>query len=307
MHRALSILSSARFAPPLPAALALSRILGESALDFARARARAGFGRGHLLEIVVYLPGGNGHTLESEAAEKLVRLLLGEELFERWIGSVRATPAVRGGLLTVLNENAEDRSALPIETLLDTVRAAIAGLKLGLPELSFEHGVDTDDWFAFELSPEPAADYAAQDDLAICLTRMPELKMCFLRGEPFFSGRFTRFGAGAGAGAGTLFTYLKYDTSETATEARLSERAKFEEASKRVLAEYGGGVVGIGFGVRYGYVDLALADPDSARARLIPELRSLEISKRSWILFCDSELEAEYLPVYPDSPPPCLV
>jgi len=63
-------------------------------------------------------------------------------------------------------------------------------------------------------------------------------------------------------------------------------------------------VVGVGLGVRYGYVDLALADPDCVRVRLLPGLRALEISKRSWILFCDSELKSEYLPVYADSPVP---
>jgi hypothetical protein len=307
MHRALSLLSSARFSAPLPAELALARIRGKSGLDFAKARARAGFARGHLIEVVVYLPGGNGHTRESEAAEELVRLLVGEELFERWVGGVRATPAVRGGLLSVLNDNAEERSALPIEMLLETLRAAIAGLKLGLLESSFEHGVETDDWFAFELSPEPAADYAAQDDLAFCSTRTPELKMCFLRGEPFFSGRFTA------CGSEVLFLYLKYDMSNmfgvsgmfgTTIEARLAERARFEALSKRILAEHGGGVVGVGLGVRYGYIDLALADPACVRERLLPELRALHISKRSWLLFCDSELQAEYLPVYPDSPEP---
>ncbi|HEY0463165.1 MAG TPA: hypothetical protein VGC79_03100, partial [Polyangiaceae bacterium] len=291
VHRALSLLTSARFAAPLPCELSLSQIRAESGLDFSKARARAGFARGHLLEIVVYLPGGSGSPLETETAEALVRLLLGEELFERWIGSVLATPTVRGGLLTVLNESAEDRSALPIETLLDTVRAAIAGLEAGLLESPFSHAADTDDWFAFELSPEPAADYAGQDDLLFCSTRTPELKKCFLRGEPFFSGRFTTTGA--------LFAYLKYDTQQTSPAARLAERARFEELLQRILPECDGGVLGLGLGVRYGYIDLALTDPDWVGQRLLPELRALAISKRSWILFCDSELEAEYLPVYP--------
>src|SRR3954471_14067198 len=105
MHRALSMLSTALFAAPLPCAPAVLRIRAESGLDFGKARARAGFARGHLLEVVVYLPGGTGSRLESEAAEDLVRLLVGEEWFERWIGSVLATPTVRGGLLTVLNES----------------------------------------------------------------------------------------------------------------------------------------------------------------------------------------------------------
>jgi hypothetical protein len=293
VHRALSILSSARFAAPLAAELACARIREQSGLDFSKARARAGFGRGHLLEIVVYLPGGTGTTPETDAAEDLVRLLVGEELFERWLGNVLTTPTARGGLLTVLNENAEDRSALPIELLLSSVRAAIAGIKAGslVPPLAN----DADDWFAFELSPEPAADYAAQDDLLFCSTRTPELKKCFLRGEPFFSGRFTNSGA--------LFTYLKYDSKGTAEE-RLAERAKFEQLIEQTLRREHGAVVGVGLGVRYGYIDLALTDPDCARHRLLPELCALGISRRSWLLFCDSELRAEYLPLYADSPAP---
>lgn len=296
MHRALAILNSARFDAPLPHDAALSQIRAQTGLDFTKAKARVGFARGHLLDVVLYLPGGNGNTLESEAAEALTRLLVGEELFERWIGSVAATPTVRGGLLTVLNENADERSALPIATLLEAVRAAIAGLKQGLMEVSFPPAAEADDWFAFELSPEPAADYAAQDDLLFCSTRVPEPKKSFLRGEPFFSGRFALSGA--------LFTYLKYETELVGSEARLSQRANFEQLVKRVLSERDGMMVGCGLGVRYGYIDLLLADPDCARQRLLPELRALGIAKRSWVLFCDFELEAEYLPVHADSPPP---
>lgn len=296
MRRALHILKSTRFDAPLPCDRALSQVRAETGLDFGKARARAGFARGHLLDIVVYVPGGNGNRLETDAAEELVQLLVGEELFERWIGSVVATPTVRGGLLSVINDRAEDRSALPIETLLDSVRAAIAGLRLGLEQLSFADTTDTPEWFAFELSPEPAADYAAQDDLLFCSTRVPEPKKCFLHGERFFSGRFTASEA--------LFTYLKYGTSETSLDARLAERSRFEQAIQRSVPESDGTVVGLGLGVRYAYIDLLLVDPDCARQRILPALRALGISKQSWLLFCDTELNAEFLPVYPGSPPP---
>jgi hypothetical protein len=296
VHRALSILNSVRFDAPLPCERAISQVRLETGLDFSRARARAGFARGHLLDIVVYLPGGNGNSFETDAAESLVELLVGEELFERWIGNVVATPTVRGGLLAVINETAEDRAALPIATLLDSVRAAIAGLKLGLAQAAFAHSADSADWFAFELSPDTAADYAAQDDLLFCSTRVPEPKKCFLHGERFFSGRFTASSA--------LFTYLKYDTSETGLEARLAERSKYEQLIQRVVPEREGTVVGIGLGVRYGYIDLLLADPDCARQSVLPALRALGISEQSWVLFCDTELNSEFLPVYPGSPPP---
>jgi hypothetical protein len=30
------------------------------------------------------------------------------------------------------------------------------------------------------------------------------------------------------------------------------------------------------------------------------------VAKRSWILFCDAELEGEWLPIWPDTPEPPL-
>ncbi|MES1177788.1 MAG: hypothetical protein ABUL62_25915 [Myxococcales bacterium] len=296
MHRALQLLRSAPFDAAVPCAVAVAKIREASGLDFRRARARAGFARGHLLDVVLYLPGGRGGAHEAEAAEDLVRLLIGEELFERWVGSVVATPTVRGGPLTVLNENSEERTALPIETLLETVRAAIHGLKLGLPELSFEASADTADWFAFELEPQPAPDYVAQDDLLFCSTRVPELKKSYLRAEPFFSGRFSNSGA--------LFAYLKFQALERTPEGRLRERARFEELIKSSLHEALGGLVGLGLGLRYSYIDVAVLDPDCVSERLLPALRAAQITKRSWLMFCDSELEHEFIPVYADSPAP---
>jgi len=296
VQRALSILSSARFSAPLSCALALSRIRADSGLDFSTARARAGFARGHLLEVVVYLPGGSGNTFESEAAEELVRLLLGEELFERWIGGVLATPTVRSGLLTVLNENAEDRSALPIGTLLDSVRAAIAGLRLGLRVLPPMAAEDSADWVAFELEPERAADYAAQDDLLWCSTRTPEPKKSFLQGEPFYSGRFCKSEA--------LFVYLKYEANESEPERRLAERTRLEELVSRTLGPAQATLVGLGFGLRYDYLDLAVADPSCIRKQLLLPMQAMKISPRAWFLFCDSELEREYIPVHADTPEP---
>jgi hypothetical protein len=296
MRRAFELLRDARFAAPAACASALAQVHRQSGLQLDKARARSGFGRGHLLEIVVYLPGGKGTPDETEAAEALVRLLVGEELFERWVGRVSATPTVRGGALTVLNTNAEERAALPIESLPETIRAAIAGLKQNLPALPELGATDSEDWVLFELEPEPAADFAAQDDLVVCSTCVPELKKCFLRGEPFFSGRFCNSNA--------LYAYLKYDSPEGTTAARLQERARFEDAFSRALGPEQAALVGLGLGVRYSYIDLAVLDADCIRERLLPALRAAKIPERAWFLFCDSELEREHLALYADSPEP---
>jgi hypothetical protein len=296
MHRALEILRTARFAAPLTCPLAVALVEAQWALDLSRARARCGFSRGHLLDIVVYVPGGVGSPRETEAAEELVRLVLGEELFERWVGSVSATPTVRGGPLTVLNTNSEERTALPVASLLEVVRAAIAGLKLGLSADPLSLQPESEDWVLFELTPEPAQDYAAQDDLVFASTRLPELKKSFLRGERFFSGRFSN--------SGELFAYLKYEGRAPSGEARLVERAAIEASLTGALRPEHGALVGLGLGVRYGYLDLALIDPGCVEARILPALREAGLGARAWLLFCDSELEHHWIGVHPSTPEP---
>ncbi|MEO8900141.1 MAG: hypothetical protein ABI488_00990, partial [Polyangiaceae bacterium] len=298
VRRAFELLHNARFQAPMACAAAVAQIRTRSGLDLSKARVRAGFARGHLLDIVVYVPGGKGTADETEQAEELVRLLVGEESFERWVGSVSATPSARGGPLTVINSNAQERSASPVHTLPETVHAAIAGLKLGLSPLAPSVSSDSDAWVAFELEPEPAPDFAAQDDLVLCSTRLPELKKSFLRGEPFFSGRFLNSGA--------LFTYLKFEFSGPNPEAWLAERTRLEEAALRAVHPEQAALVGLGLGIRYGYLDFAVSDPDCVSERLLPALRAANIAQRSWFLFCDSELEREFIAVHPNASAPLL-
>ena len=287
---------------PAPAQAAeLTQIVSElresTGVDLGRARVRAGFGRGHLLELSLELPGGSGSAREQAAAEELVRRLLGAPAFERWIGSLAVVPAPRGRLVVVSDEPKRPQ-ALALAELPATIAAARRGLYEGLPEQSHARASRDANWVLFELSPEPAHDYAQQDDLALATTSVPELKKCFLRGEPFFSGRFSRHGE--------LFVYLKYEGSGGEPEARLRERGKLEQALERCLRPELGALVGAGFGLRYGYLDLALSDPLAALEALPKALRAARAPKRSWLLFCDSELEDDYLAIWPETSAPYL-
>jgi hypothetical protein len=158
MRRAFELLRSARFAKALPCPAALAQIQLNHGLDLNRSRARCGFSRGHLLDIVVYVPGGVGSAQEQTAAEDLVRLVVGEEQFERWVGAVSAAPTARGGPLTVLNDNPEQRAAFPLSALPEAIAAAIAGLRLGLSAEPLPAHAESEDWVLFELTPEPADD-----------------------------------------------------------------------------------------------------------------------------------------------------
>ncbi len=76
-------------------------------------RVRAGFTRGHLLELVVSVPGGKGDDAERELAERLVWDIAGERRADDWIGGVEVEAAPRGGPLRVLRERPDDTARLP--------------------------------------------------------------------------------------------------------------------------------------------------------------------------------------------------
>lgn len=277
---------------------ACERVRKSTGVGFESARARAGFARGHLIDVVLHIPGGKGHEAEQRAAELLVLALLGEELYETWIGRVFAVPAIRGGPLRVLNDRDGEETTFPAAELAAAVVAAREGLLAGLAAVPHcdAAGAD-DDWTMFESTPEPAPDYAAQDDLVLATSRTPEMLKCFLQGQPFSSVRFSRHAE--------LFVYLKIDQAELAADRRLRDRTSLEDALDRALRPARlGCVIGNGLGLRYAYVNLALLEPSRAIALVSSRARELGVGKRSRLLFCDSDCEHEWLGIWPDSPPP---
>src|SRR5262245_33125677 len=116
--------------PPTPLPLALQRAKSRG-FDFTRASVRAGFGRGHLLEIVLQQPGSVGGDAERAAAKALVGELLGERVADDWVRSVDVTPAPRGGPLRVLAD-APGPAGFALAELGGAVAAAIAGVHDGL-------------------------------------------------------------------------------------------------------------------------------------------------------------------------------
>ncbi|HMJ16232.1 MAG TPA: hypothetical protein VK524_32685 [Polyangiaceae bacterium] len=255
------------------------------------AQARAGFSRGHLLDIVLYSPlfvdldEERGNTL----AEKLVARLLGERILDSWVGQVTAVATPARSSLRVLNSAESGHETFPIAELAQTVRAAIRGLYTGLPEPCW-NDPSAEKWTLFELTPEPASDYAAQDDLVLATTTRPEMLKCFLRGERFCSERFSRHDE--------LFCYVKYKSRVRSHDKRLAERSRLEDAFSGELARQKlGAVVGNGFGVRYSYIDLALGQAASALECVRQIANRKKLASDSWVLFCDTELENQWLPL----------
>ncbi len=274
------------------AAARIASVACEVGRSLGEARARAGFSRGHLVDVVVYVPGG----LDSATAELAVEALLGDELMDDWIGAVDAAALPRGGPLRVVGGSREAERTFPLAELPQAVRAAIDGLTSGLPDAPYLAQDRSRAWTLFELEPEPAHDYAAQDDLMLATTIAPELLKAYLQGLPIFSGRFSR--------AGELFCYLKLDFARTPPDAQLARRRAVEDALDAALVPAGDGcVIGNGLGLRYAYVDLALARPEAV-ARVAEVALAAGAPERSWLLFLDRELDGEWIGLEPVTPAP---
>jgi hypothetical protein len=263
-----------------------------------------------LLEVTLGVPGGAGSEIEQNAAENLVLSLLGERLFETWIGAVHVVPAPRGGSLRVLDVNAP-RHELTLRELLATVTAASLGALQGLPpsrrgasrvrngdaravelgDVVVADGNGRDDWTLLEM--EPASEDGALDksDLVLASTCTPELLRCYLEGSPCASQRFTR--------DGERFVYVAYVDPERSMSKRVAKRTAIEMALSDLVTD--AIVTGVGLGVSSCYLDLALFNLETGLPRLISKLRELELPRRSVIRFFDTELADEWLNIWPDT------
>lgn len=291
--------------------VALAEIREAHDLDLARATLRAGFGRGHLLEITLGVPGGTGAEFEQNAAENLVQALLGDRLFETWIGAVHVTPAPRGGSLRVLDVNAP-RHELTLRELLATVTAASLGVLQGLPASRLRAprkcdaapsvaddahapvagGDARDEWTLLEMEPVSETGALDKSDLVLASTCTPELLRCYLEGSPCASQRFTR--------DGERFVYVAYVDAERSMSKRVAKRTAIEMALSDLVSEVGV-VTGVGLGVTSCYLDLALFNLETGLPRLVSKLRELELPRRCVIRFFDTELVDEWLNIWPDT------
>jgi hypothetical protein len=288
------LVSSGR--PRLPFERAIGEVKRRTGVDLTRARARAGFARGHLVDVAVFVPGGRGKPEETEAANQVVDFLLGEEQRRDFVGEIRTAPAPKGGALKVLDQRTDSRT-FPLEELPEAVFAAVRGLYSGLPEVPWWATKSEPEYVMFELETEPAEDYTAQDDVAFASTCLPEMLHCFLRGASFSSARFSRHGE--------TFAYLKYHAGGAAPARVVEARDELEQVLDRALVDAEcGRVIGRGIGLVYAYLELALHDVTRS-AEVVREIGARrDLGPRSWLLFCDSHLADEWIGVRPDAPEP---
>ncbi|GEM_PF-790017 len=303
------------YTPPLLPTLAFGRVAQTAGVDLRGIRFRAGVGRGHLLELVAHLPRrallsdvGNTSAEAREAiegaVEGLVEDLLGQELFERWVGEISYEQMPTNTGLRLVGSG-QERALHAASELYSTVRAVEADIHAGLSQVPWSENYGAT-WSMLELEPSEPLRGQRQPDLAVAVTCFPELVHCFLSGASFDSRRFSakneRFVVVAVLVPG-------------AQAARFSAKECLEKAlDQRLRTAQLGAVIGVGTGVRYLYFTLALSDvalsdvalSDVALSNvagsvslLRGEIVNVVGVERASLLFMDSEWANEWIELFP--------
>jgi hypothetical protein len=274
---------------------------------------RAGF---NIADLKVRASRGNQHRIDltytsrsiadpedaaaSHAAFVTTESLLGEKCLDSWIGAIEiaAIPNLKRLRSMLGRETKELPHFLGLDRLKETVDALIGSIREQLSPRPHCEWVEGAQWTMWELKPERSDEYFEQEDLFVGKSINPSLWTAAHSGALFFSERFSR--------CRETFCYVKLDGSQVLGEEAF-DKSGVEDALDAVLKpDQLGCCFGGGTGLRYSYIDLALTEVDKGIQATRQGLQLAKVPKRSWILFFDSELAAEWVGAYDDSPPPPL-
>lgn len=241
----------------------------------------------HLIDLSIEFPHRvlrDDRDLASSQAFVLIESLLGEAMLNAWIGEIRVAPK------RWRSSDLRDLPAAAIALREDTLASLPRGPLCEIND-------DPAPWTLVGLEPPVAEDYPAQSDIFVGKAmRLEQWKNGHVD-VPYFSERYSR--------VGEVFCYLKVDGSEGLDGSSFDDKSAIEHALDDALRPMGlGCVVGGGTGLRYSYVDLALTDLTQAASVAREVLRAGRLTRRSWLLFYDSEWAREWLGIWSDSPPP---
>lgn len=220
---------------------------------------------------------------DPEAAVWLMKCLVGERAVMDWIGGVEvARPSVRAKLFGTGTRVADFEAAFAQQRRV---------LHEARPARPLQQREVEASWSVVSFDPQVPREGRFRD-LITAVTPDLELLQVAVSGAPFSSERFSRFGESF------LYVQLELPPDEGARR-----RMQLEEALDAALSAAGRSITS-GTGTRCSYIVLVVADLTSAVARVRETLQGLEVPRCSWLRFLDDSLAAEWVGVYPDTPPP---
>jgi hypothetical protein len=266
-------------------------VRGRTDGDLSGVKVHAAIGEHHRIDLTYYSPRIADEDDEQATNDSFVatEALLGEERLDKWIGEITAAPMPgrqKPGIVT-------------LEQLAERVDTLVMQIKDQTPDAPLHEIVETAGWTMFKAEPREASDYLEQFDMFVGSSVHAPMWMAARSSVPFCSERFSRFGE--------TFCYVKLDGSEGLDEEKFADKSEIEDALNAVLKPRRLGChIGGGTGLRYSYIDLALTNVPEGIAAIRKRLQQGNVPKRSWILFFDDYLAAEWIGIYDESPPPPL-
>jgi hypothetical protein len=235
------------------------------------------------------------------AAFVATECLLGEKILDEWIGAIEYAPPPKqslvGNWFSKKPRQVAGGDFHRLETLPEMVRALVGSIYEQLPAKPHYEWAEDAQWSAGAGEPTEQGDYAGRSDLLTFSTLNVDLFQTGLGAALFSSRRFSR--------CGEMFCYLKIDGREGLPEGDFSDRGDIEDAlNETLIAQKLGCHIGGAMGLRYVYIDLALTDLDRGIAAIKERLRAGNVPNRTWIQFFDTDLAAEWVGIYDDTPPP---
>ncbi|MCA2977194.1 MAG: hypothetical protein INH41_31380 [Myxococcaceae bacterium] len=221
---------------------------------------------------------------DPDAAVCLMNGLVGERAVMDWVGPVEvARPSLRAKLFRGSGTGVGSFAAAFVEQQ----RALLARR----PARPLQARDDEGSWAVVSFDPTAAREGRLRD-LTSAATPDLELLQVVVSGAPFASARFSRFGE--------AFLYAQV---EVPPDEGTRRRMQLEDALDAALAG-SGRVVTAGTGARFAYIVLVVAELAPAVERVRATLERLGVPRRAWVRFLDDGLSAEWVGVFPDSPPP---
>jgi len=232
---------------------------------------------GYPLEVVHH-----DFELAHDQSRIALETLIGEEAVYGWVGTISVREA--------------DQQDVAFETCQARFAAARTSIVSQLPTTLYADRAATSSWSTFSYTPEPSADYAAQEDLIAAGSMDLALWQACHGTSQFHSSHFSTL---------ERFCYLKIDCAGFLPNWTADDREHLAGVIDDALRPlHLGGTTGGGTGLRYSYIDLALTDWHQAMQVIRPLLIANHLPERTWLQFYDSVWCNEWLGLKATSPPP---
>ena len=257
-------------------------------------------GERNFVDLTFHIPVSKLDAKKDANAFLLAELALGEKVVADWIGYVEVNVLKSKGMFKKKSVE-PPANAYPLKDLRSRVATEIARFKNTFPKSPFRERVENMEWSILQMSVNNSqADYLG--DMYVASFCDADLFQSLYAGRNRFNSQ--RFSA-----LDERFIVIQIDGVSSGLDLKdVASRGEIEDALTAHLdATSSGAVIGGGMGQENAYIFLALEDEMKGLEVAIEALQAQKLGEKTWIFFCDSRRQCEWVGLWEDSPAPDLL